>query len=239
MKYRYIYKTTNIVNGKIYIGQRTTININDKKYLGSGKVLHLAIKKYGKNSFKKEILCFCVSKQELNRIEKEIVNREFILRKDTYNISIGGWGGCQGPEGRHSEETIKKIKNTHCNKEYNRMWVNNSKDESWIEKEDLHKWLQSGWKIGRKAGVGIGKKNPMYQKNFSKEHRQQISKSNSGKVFTKEHRKKLSEIRIGNTATKNRRWITKNNKHKMIYPNELKTYLNDDWILGRKDINEL
>jgi hypothetical protein len=55
MKYYTIYKTTNLINGKIYIGKHETSDLNDT-YMGSGKVLMNAIKKYGKDSFKKEIL---------------------------------------------------------------------------------------------------------------------------------------------------------------------------------------
>lgn len=54
MKYT-IYKTTNIKNGKYYIGKHQTENENDS-YLGSGIALKKAIKKFGKNSFIKEIL---------------------------------------------------------------------------------------------------------------------------------------------------------------------------------------
>jgi hypothetical protein len=48
-----IYKTTNLINNKIYIGKSNT---NNSDYLGSGKRLKLAIKKYGKENFKKEML---------------------------------------------------------------------------------------------------------------------------------------------------------------------------------------
>ena len=50
MKYSFIYKTTNLINGKIYIGQHTTDNINDR-YLGSGVYFLRAVKKYGKKNF--------------------------------------------------------------------------------------------------------------------------------------------------------------------------------------------
>ena len=47
-----IYKTTNLVNGKIYIGQDSNNNPN---YLGSGKLLKYAISKYGIENFKLSI----------------------------------------------------------------------------------------------------------------------------------------------------------------------------------------
>ena len=50
-----IYKTTNLINKKIYIGQDTKNNPN---YLGSGKYFKYALKKYGKENFSKEIIEF-------------------------------------------------------------------------------------------------------------------------------------------------------------------------------------
>lgn len=50
----YIYITTNLLNGKKYIGKRHCLcEISNDNYLGSGKVLKNAIRKYGKNNFAK------------------------------------------------------------------------------------------------------------------------------------------------------------------------------------------
>ena len=91
----YLYKTTNIINNKIYIGVHQTENIEDG-YMGSGKHLKRALKKYGLQSFVKEILRFFETKEEMYITEAEIVNEEFVKRKDTYNIKYGGLGGCKG-----------------------------------------------------------------------------------------------------------------------------------------------
>ena len=107
MKYT-IYKTTNTVNNKIYIGKHQTENINDS-YLGSGVSLELAIKKYGKESFTKEILYIFDSEEEMNSKEKELVTEEFIKRKDNYNKSLGGEGGSNFKGKRHTDETKQKL----------------------------------------------------------------------------------------------------------------------------------
>ena len=82
-----IYKTTNLINGKIYIGQ--DIN-NNPKYFGSGKIIINSIKKYGKINFKKEILEKCCNEKELD--EKEI---KWIKELKSTNRKIGH-NTCEG-----------------------------------------------------------------------------------------------------------------------------------------------
>jgi hypothetical protein len=50
MSYGYIYKTTNLINGKIYIGQHK--GCLSSHYIGSGKLIRWAINKYGKRNFR-------------------------------------------------------------------------------------------------------------------------------------------------------------------------------------------
>lgn len=86
--YYTVYKTTNLINNKIYIGVHKTKCPQDS-YLGSGSRLKLAIKKYGKENFKKEILYIFKTEKEMIDKEIELVNYKFLKRSDIYNIKIG------------------------------------------------------------------------------------------------------------------------------------------------------
>ena len=93
----YIYKTTNLINNKIYIGQRVYRKKDDNLYFGSGINLNKSIKKYGRENFVKEIIEICTCKQELNEKEKYWIKfYDSTNRNIGYNISEGGDGGNLG-----------------------------------------------------------------------------------------------------------------------------------------------
>jgi hypothetical protein len=103
-----IYRITNRINSKIYIGKHQTTNINDG-YFGSGIAISAAIKKYGKENFNKEMLFIFDSEIKMNQKEKEIVTEEFIKRNNTYNLGLGGQGGPQFKGRSHSRISIEKM----------------------------------------------------------------------------------------------------------------------------------
>lgn len=88
-----LYKITNLINNKIYIGVQSFSNRKGTEYFGSGIRIKNAIKKYGIENFKKDILETFSSEIEAYNREREIVNVEFLKRKDIYNINLGGKGG--------------------------------------------------------------------------------------------------------------------------------------------------
>lgn len=83
-----IYKITNQINGKYYIGKHQTRDLDDG-YMGSGKLLKRAIAKYGLENFKKEILHVFDNEAEMNAKERELV----VVNESTYNLNEGGKGG--------------------------------------------------------------------------------------------------------------------------------------------------
>ena len=83
-KFYFVYKTTNLVNGKFYIGKKISGENLAPTYLGSGVLINKAIAKYGVENFKREILEFCDSAEYLS--EREIrggsnYNRHFNSHK--------------------------------------------------------------------------------------------------------------------------------------------------------------
>lgn len=192
--YYTIYMTTNIVNGKIYIGKHETTDPNDS-YLGSGSLLKLAIKKYGKEKFKKDILFICDNPIEMYQKESEIVNEDFIKRQDTYNLKVGGNGGWKylSEEGqiksvRHQDSINDKISQT-CIERYN---VDNP-----FKSKDIRN--KSARTLESKYGDGI-------THNMKSDSVKEKIKSNLIKKYgvdnvskTPEVKKKLSIMRVGNT----------------------------------------
>ena len=87
----YIYKTTNLKNGKIYIGQHVANKFEPNKYIGSGCLFKAALKYYGSSNFKCELLATCNSINELNELEKYYI--KYYNAQDRsigYNIADGG-----------------------------------------------------------------------------------------------------------------------------------------------------
>lgn len=100
-----IYKITNLINNKIYIGKYCGKDIN---YTGSGVLIKQAIKKYGKQNFKKEILEECKTHEELCEREIYWIDQYWATEKDVgYNIAAGGEEVMYGR--KHTIESKNKI----------------------------------------------------------------------------------------------------------------------------------
>lgn len=135
--YYFVYETTNLINNKKYRGIHKTKNINDG-YIGSGTAFIQAVKKYGKENFKREILEYCDSYDELLEKEKYYVDDNWVKNRSTYNIKTGGQS-----TGILSEESKKKISETLKEKYKTGELIPIIGD--WIKKNGT--WLKNGGKI--------------------------------------------------------------------------------------------
>lgn len=86
-----VYKITNTINGKIYVGTHKCSNVDDG-YFGSGSIISQALRKYGKSNFRKDIIFYAESEEEMFDVERILVDSTFVARPDTYNLCEGGLG---------------------------------------------------------------------------------------------------------------------------------------------------
>lgn len=100
----YIYKTTNLLNSKVYIGK--SMKTFNENYLGSGILLQKAIKKYGRENFSVEMIDYAEDMNELNQKEKYWIKE---YNGNSYNIAEGGTGGNTLGNHPNKKEHYKKV----------------------------------------------------------------------------------------------------------------------------------
>lgn len=244
-----VYKTTNLINNKIYIGVKDLNQKNSNNYLGSGKYFLRTLKKYGKENFVRVIISDYDNKNDAYNLEKFLVDDAFVARKDTYNIARGGYGGCTGPR---SEETKRKI--SERNKKYYKTHDGSNKGKS--ASEETRKKM-SEFRLGKKHSEESKKKirekalnrrhNNTTKKKMSsslKEYYKTHSAAFKGRTHTREWKNQhsermkgrlLSEKHIANLKiarakckgdyNKDRKWINNGIETKMVNQKSIENYL--------------
>jgi len=111
--YHYVYRTTCLVNGKTYIGVRSSKRWPvDDWYKGSGTALQLAFRKYGRDAFSKQVLVIVETRAEVLRIEALMVPEEVARDRSNYNRTRGGGSG---PLFRQVTEAEKELHRARMN----------------------------------------------------------------------------------------------------------------------------
>ena len=200
----YIYETTNLINGKKYIGQKTSSIFLGNKYLGSGKGICNAINKYGKENFSVKLLEECYSKQELDFKEMYYIKLNNAVKSDNYyNISKGGehWN-------LPSEYISQNNKKHQSKKMKGRIYVHKGYDEErFIFPNQLEEYIQKGYLRGRcqksKDIISKRTKEKMSKIKFTDEQRYKMGASNRGKHLSDKTRKKMSDYWKG----KSKPWV--------------------------------
>lgn len=200
----YIYRITNKINGKTYIGQHRYKELDDE-YMGSGVYLAKAKKKYGIENFEKEIIYSSIQyKETADDVERFAIAKERALGKAEYNIANGG-GGNAGY--KHSEETRRKISEAQKGKklsEETRRKVSEGNKGKYVSEETKRKISEA--KKGKHlteetkrklSEVRKGKTPWNKGKHPSEETRKKLSEVHKGKHHSEEAKSKMSELKKG------------------------------------------
>jgi len=177
--YHFVYKVTNKINNKIYIGVHSTNNLDDG-YIGCGchsnsirntntrSPLPKAFLKYGIENFTLKILEFFNNRKEAYKNESELVNDEWVKNPNTYNITKGGRGG------------FRYDKSGKNNPNYGKHLSDDIKEKISKSVSEAHK------------------KGKFTYKPLSQETKNKISRANKGKKRSEEEKKKRSLQFLGN-----------------------------------------
>lgn len=202
-----IYKITNKLNGKTYIGMHQTKDLDDD-YMGSGKHLTHAQRKYGMDQFEKEIVHVFKTHKEMVDKEMELVTEDWCLRKDTYNIRKGGKGGFTVEHAKLGRRATDKL----LKEEYG---IDNPAQLEHV-KQKVSSAIKHHWSAGtydfKNQATFSGKKHSLESKKL-------IGEANS------KHQKGPNNSQFGTI------WITNGKESKKIKKDE---EIPIGWIRGRK-----
>jgi len=189
-----IYKITNLIDGKIYIGQTIrTIKERWKQHLRSNGccAISAAIKKYGEENFIIEIVDSALSIDELNKKETEWIITLQSLAPHGYNLNTGG------NNRRFSQEVKEKISKSHVGKKLcddHKLKISRSTREFFKHNPDKH--------IPARLAL----------KDFMKKSAEQDRHPKKGKKVAEEGRKNISNSKLG---AKNPMFGKKSNKNQL------------------------
>lgn len=175
----YIYKITNLINNKVYIGQTVQPKIRWSKHKSDARnkpiqYIHHAMNRYGIDNFKFEVIAFCLNSEAITETENIIIiqydsrNRNF-----GYNLAIGK------SHGGHSKQTREKLSRIKTEFYQKRLEEVGSK----ITEEERQKLSESHLGL---PGSNKGKK-------FSEQARENMRQAFKGRIVSEECKQKKSE----------------------------------------------
>lgn len=212
----YIYKFTNRINGKKYVGQTNNIETRYKAHLSSKRndPFHSALRKYGVENFDFEVIEHINSiedslqdmKKKLDELEIEYIKKENSKHPLGYNLTDGGYGSrgyklsqehkdkisAANTGKKWTDEQRKKLTGRkHSEDELVKMSKNRKGIPAWnkglkTKKESIEKAVKSREWFYKSGGPNKGKK-------MSDEQKQKLSESHTGKKHSEETKEKLRE----------------------------------------------
>lgn len=263
-KYHFVYKTTNVINNKYYVGMHSTDDLDDG-YIGSGKYLWRSIRKYGKENFICEILEFFDNRELLVENERITVNDDLLKDHLCMNLMKGGEGGLQSPDNvkkwrlagtkRMKElfdsDPFYKLNLSRLKSEMNKKhWAQGMFDKGSIGFTNKTHTDETKIKMSHIASLKLGHKNSqfgtcwIYKQNENKKIKNdELDKWLSigwvkGRFLTDDHKNKCRENKISQQGNKNSQfgtcWIFNEIESKKIKIEKLDNYLIAGWKRGRK-----
>lgn len=244
-----VYKITNTINGKCYIG-KSSRDIEyrleqHKNNHNSRPHLQNAIKKYGINNFIFEIIEVCNTEEDCIIRERYWIEY-YDSMNNGYNYTTGGEGksgfklseesrrkisessknliGEKNPfYGKtHTEETKRKIGEKSLGK------IPWNKGKPWSE-EVRKKIKDHSAHLSGKDHPMYGKRGkdaPNYGKHMSEENREKLRIANTGKELSKETRQKISN------SIKGRKHMNNGIIDKLLKPEDFDKYLDEGFVFG-------
>jgi len=201
----YIYKITNTINSKVYIGMTTK---DSDSYFGSGVIISKAIKKYGREHFIKEIIETCENIEQLQIRERYWISYyKSILNDSCYNVHEGGKGGDWKKWMSHErlEQIMLNLKNgggqfkkgkvpwnkglKYSNKKISDALKGRKQNLKSVEKRAI-KLTGKKRNENQKKSISDSLKN-VYKDGFSEEHKKKLSQSHKGIKMTEIAKQKL------------------------------------------------
>ena len=159
-KIGYVYLTTNLVNGKQYVGQHLHDGF-DVKYKGSGHYIKKAFDKYGWDNFDCKVICWCSTQTQLDEAEDNYIKLLGTMYPNGYNLKGGG------SHGKTHKETRKKLSEANKGK-------HQTKETKQKISETLSKVLK-GHKVSEETRKKLSEANK--GKHHSEETRKKISEA--------------------------------------------------------------
>ncbi len=247
--YGYIYKTTNLYNGKIYVGQHKSSKFNPNYYV-SGVRFTNVFNKYGKESFVCELLEKCYSEDELNEKEQYWISKLDATNRDIgYNLMSGGYK-IRGI--KHSKETKLKISRTKTGKHPNRIYTTPSENIRKKISDTLKEYYKTHDNPRKGVHLSDETKEKLRNANLGKKYSEEVRAKHRGKKawnkgisMSYEAKQHLRDINIGKKQNlsnearelKRKRWSGKNNPNSGGLTDSVKEKLRKA-NLGKRWIND-
>ena len=220
-KYHFLYKTTNLINNKFYVGMHSTDDLNDD-YFGSGKRIHYSVNKHGRENHIVEILEFLSSREELKKREAEVVNEELLADPLCMNLKFGGEGGwCNA-------NFDVKARNDKCRQKFKQKLETDDELREKFKSLAFQNLLSNESQVKARETKIEKFGNSVCPNTWGKDHRHSEESKEKIRNTLKEKSKGEKNSQFGTY------WICNDNETKKIKKEELQHWLDRGWRKGRK-----